>query len=151
MVLEKTLESPLDCQEIKPVHSKGNQSWIFIRRTNAETETPIFWPPDAKSGLTRKSSDVQKIEGRRRGQPKMRYLDDITDSVGMSLSNLWEMVMDREACCISVQGVTKSRTPLNDWMTTTMYIHIQTFLLSLIKPWERTTTTTKETDTLKLI
>ena len=84
MVLEKTLESPLDCKEIQPVHSKGDQSWIFIGRSDAEAETPILWPPDAKSWLIWKTLMLGKIEGkRRRGRPRMRWLDGITDLMDM--------------------------------------------------------------------
>ena len=73
VVLEKTLESPLDCKEIQPVHSKGDQSWLFIGKTGVETETPILWPPDAKSWLIWKDPDTGKIEGgRRRGPQRMR-------------------------------------------------------------------------------
>ena len=86
VVLEKTLESPLDCKEIQPVHPKGNQSWIFIGRTCAEAETPILWPPDAKSWLTGEDPDAGRDLGRRRrGQQKMRCLDVITDSMDTSL------------------------------------------------------------------
>ena len=85
-VLEKTLKSPLDCKEIQPVHPKGDQSWVFIGKTDVEAETPILWPPDVKSWLTGKDPDAGKIEGR--GQ-RMRRLDGITDSMDMGLSELW--------------------------------------------------------------
>ena len=111
VVLEKTLESPLDYKEISSVSPKVNQSWIFTGRTDAEAEVSVVWPPDVKSHLR-----LGKIEGRkRRGQQRMRWSDGITDSVDMGLGGLRELVVDREAWHAVVHRVTRSRTRLSDW------------------------------------
>ena len=114
--VEKTLESPLDCKEIQPVHSEGDQSWVFFGRNDAKAETPIFWPPHAKSWLIGKDSDPEGIGGRRRrGQQRMRWLYGITNLTDMSLGELWEYVIVREGCRAVIHGVAKSRTRLSDW------------------------------------
>ena len=163
VVLEKNLESPLDCKEIQPVHPKGDQSWIFVGRTDAEAETPILWlwlllshisrvpidasppgfhpwdSPGKNTGvgchfllqyfgyLMRRADSLEKtlmlgkIEGRRwRGRQRMRWLDDINNSMGMSLSKLRDFVMDRKAWGAVIHGVAKSQTWLGDWAATTL-------------------------------
>ena len=120
MLLEKTLESPLDCKEIKPVNPKGNQSWKFIGRTDAEAETPILWPPDGKNWFIWKDPYAGKDwRQEEKGWQRMRWFYGIIDSVDRSLSKLRAIVKDRKAWSAAVHKVANSQMWLGDWTKTT--------------------------------
>ena len=122
-VLEKTLESPLDCKLIQSVNPKGNQYWIFIGKTDAEAETPILWPPDAKNWFIGKDPDAGKDwRWEEKGQQRIRWLDGTTDVINLNLNRLRKLVIDRETWCAAVHGVANSQTRLSDW--TELNVHV---------------------------
>ena len=132
VMLEKTLESPLDCKEIQPVHPKGDQFWVFTERTDVEAEIPILWPPDANSWLTWKYPDAGKDWGQEEKGMTEDELDGITNTMGMWLGGLQELVMDRETWHAAIHGVAKSQTLVSDWTELKTLLHKNSEQSSLV-------------------
>ena len=115
-MLEKTLESPLDCKEIQPVHPKGDQSWVFIGRTDTEAKAPVLWPPDAKSWLILKDPDAGKDwKQEEKGTTEDEVVGWHHRPDGHEFDELQKLMMDREPLCAAIHGVAKSWTWLSDW------------------------------------
>ena len=126
----RRLESPLDCKEILPVHSERDQPWDFFGKNDAKAETPVLWPPHAKSWLIGKTLMLGGIgDRRRRWRQRMRWLDCVTDSMDVSLSELWELVIDREAWPAAIHWVAKNWTRLSDWTELKNYDQILKYII----------------------
>ena len=146
VVLEKTLESPLDCKEIQPVHPERDQSWVFILGTDAEAETPVLWPPDVKSWLIWKDPDAGRDwRWEEKGTTEDEMVVDITDSMDMSLNKVQDLVMEREDWRAAVHGIEKSGTRLSDWTDST---ELGSYLLRL---WEGTARVTEVCESWKKV